>query len=134
MARLDDIKAELDVDPLGRGYAGMTAVEAANNMNVEDRSVLKSSIPGHELFAQTDSAEYLALTADKKTEWLGLCGLDSVIPTNSSPAVPIVEDIFGNPSATRTALIAYRSHLVSRGVEINVGLVREQHVIDARNL
>jgi hypothetical protein len=128
------IKAELDADPNARGYAAMTDEEAAADMNVKYVVRTKSSVSGHELFAQTDPTEFTALADPDRQTWLALCAIDQVNVENSSPAVPIVNDIFGNPSITRTALIAYRDEMVSQATALGLGLMKTGYIRQARAL
>ena len=133
--RLIELRTELDADPLGRGYAGMNDFDAAVNMNIVDRVRIKpNGVTGSEMFGTTDEGEYISLAAEQKQEWLALCGIDSISVLNSSPAAPIVVSIFGNPSQTRTNILVFRNETVSRGVEINLGFIREGHVQQARAL
>jgi len=132
---LVELRAELDADELIRGYASMNDFDAAADMNLEIRERVKpNGATGSEIFDQTNEDEYIALTSPKRTEWLALCGIDVVSLQNTSPAAPIVTEIFGNPSQTRTNLLAFRLETVSRGVEIDLGVIREGHVQQARAL
>ncbi len=116
-----ELQAERTDDPVGRGYAGMTDAQFQTAVTTADIQRIKNTITGSELFAQTDSAEYVLLTEAQKTQWLGLCAIDVLDVLNaSSPAAPIVTDLFGNPSVTRTAVLAYREETVARYEELGL--------------
>lgn len=135
---LDILKTELTADPLGRGYAVMSDQQAADSLNdLIDRTRPRGSMSGDEVFAATNAADFEGLggnnAEDKRTQWLAFCGRDSIDPFGAAN-VAFVEYIFGNPSATRTALIAARQRAVSRGVELGLGIVRPGNVAEARRL
>ena len=138
MARYEDIKAELDTDALGRGYAGMTAAEAANNLNDADspngRTITKERLSGADVFAATVDTEFDALAAADRTEWLQICAIESLEPQNGKPAASTVIRLFGGGSATVTALQVLREEVVSRGVEINLGNITVGDIQNARAL
>ena len=116
---LQDLKAELTTDPLGRGYAGMTDAQAAASLLAKDRSVDKTSMTAAEIYEAINRAEYVALVAAEKSEVnivLGLGGDISVITGSKARAVLL--QAFPGGSATRTALVAAVSRLVSRAEEI----------------
>lgn len=134
MADYVAIKAELDADPLARGYAGMTSVQVSDSMNnTIDRSVPADPISGDEMFSLSDNAEFDALSADKKDRWVMFTRSDTIDLQYSSNQ-NLVNHIFGNPSTTRTALIDRSTVLVSRAVELELGSVKPGHVETARAL
>lgn len=126
------LRSELDTDPLTRGYAGMTDAEVATDLNTEYRTRNKDTITGSEAWSLTDSTEYNALTDAQKSQWLSLCAIDQHDPFGVSADTAI--DIFTGGSDTIVALNAYRVESISRGIELGIGNVVEQHVIDARAL
>jgi hypothetical protein len=79
----------------------------------------KTSLRGDELFNAADITEQDALTAAQRSEWLALCGRDSIDPFGAAN-VALVIQIFGNPSNTRTALLALRVEQVARIVDAGV--------------
>jgi hypothetical protein len=136
MSRIDDIKTELDTDPLVRGYAGMDAVQAANSLNntgsPDGRTVIKDRISGADAFAATIDTEFDALTPADRTEWLQICAISELEPHNAKPAASTVIRLFGGGSGTVTALQSLREEVISRGQEIGVGLVVPGDVENAR--
>jgi len=138
MSRYDDIKLELDTDSLGRGYAGMTAVEAADNLNdassPNSRTIVKERLSGADVFAATVDTEFDALEDVARTEWLQICAIESLEPQNGKPAASTVIRLFGGGSATVIALQSLREDIVSRGVELGFGTVVPGDVENARAL
>ena len=132
MADLQILKTELDTDPDGRGYSGMSHEEAAADLNIERVSRNRTSMPGAEAYDLTDSGEYTALSDAAKSQWLSLCAIGSVDPFG--PAAQAVVDIFGNPSATTSNLQAARVETVSQGVNIEFGYTEAGDVQQARLL
>lgn len=126
------LETEIQTDPLARGYAGMTNQGVADSLNVEDRTRIRSAMSGDELFGQTDTAEFLALTDANKQMWVSFCARDSIDPA-STANIDFVKYIFGNVSDTVAALAAARVETISRGVEIGAGRVGEGDVWDVRN-
>lgn len=112
---------EVSIDPLARGYAGMTDTQVADSLNSVDRSRNRTSMTGSEVFNATDSAEYNALTAEDKASWLSFCGIDSHDPFGTSAA--FVSNIFGAGN-TVNALIAARVETVSRATELSLSTVK----------
>lgn len=82
----------------------------------------KTSITGDEMFNAADTAEQDALQATERQEWLALCGRDTIDPFGAAN-VALVIQLFGNPSATVTALSALRLEQVDRVT--NAGLSRK---------
>ena len=133
MSNIDIIKTEIDVDPLARGYAGMTDEQVAVDMNTVYRDSDLASISGDAAFAATDSSEFSGLTDHKQAIWLAFCGRENINPFGASN-VALVQWVFGAGSATIAALSALRTQTVSRGEELEVGTVRTGDVAQARLL
>ena len=136
MSRYDDIKTELDTDALGRGYAGMTDIEAANSLNNADspdgRVIVKERLSGADVFAATVDTEFDALPAADRTEWLQICAIESLEPQNGKTAASTVIRLFGGGSATTATLQALREDVVGRGVELGFGTVVPGDIGNAR--
>ena len=128
---LDALKAEIDSDPLARGYSGMDDAAVAASLNTVDRQRNKTSVSGSDVFAQIDATEFNAKTADQKRDVLQLCAIDSLDPFGVG--ADIIQDIFG-ASTTVTTLQAFRVESISRGEEIGIGAVAPGHVEEARRL
>lgn len=132
--RIQAIRDELDTDTLVRGYSGMTDGDATIDMNTVYRTRVKSSVSGADAFTVTDPTEFDGLTAEERLEWLSLCAIDSVNPSNGTPAAATATRLFGGGSNTVTSLNAFRDEAVSRAVEIGVGTVNEGDINNARAL
>ena len=124
------LKIELTDDPLGRGYSGMSDIDAANDLNTAYRSQNKSSLNGNSLFTATDSTEFAGLTEEKRSLWVSWCSTDRD-PFNTEN-IAFVNWIFDGASATLTALAAIRTENISRASELGIGTVKEGYVALAR--
>ena len=127
------VKNEIDIDPLGRGYTSMSDEEVADSMNnIEDRQRNRESMTGSEVLNAVVQGEYSSLQVAKKDALWGLLGIGDLNPFGVEADIMI--DIFGLTSATITELQAARVEIVSRGIELGLGIVRESDVIKARAL
>ncbi len=120
----DDLKTELDNDPLGRGYSGMTDEEAAADLNTSYRSRNRTSMSGDEIAQAADPTEFNALpdgsqnnTSDTKSHWLALCGRETIDPF-ATANVQLVISIFGGGSTSVSNLNAARVESITRGEEL----------------
>ena len=132
MADINKIKSEIDADPLGRGYAGMTDAQVADSGNVADREVNKTSLSATEVLNTVVVAEYNALTTDNKTLFWNVLAIGDLNPFGIEAA--LLTSIFGSGSETIIALAAKRKHLVTRWAELGVGTVYEGTISQARAL
>ncbi len=124
------LKNELDTDPDGRSYSGMSAEEAAIDLNTKRVARNRTVMSGSEAYGLTDPIEYTALGDPAKSQWLALCAIESLDPFG--PAAQVVVDLFPGAGTTISNLQTARVETISRGVEIGIGEVTSQHVIDAR--
>jgi hypothetical protein len=133
MTNLVSLQLELDSDPLGRGYATMTDAEVSASLSVVDRSLLIDSMSGDEVFSSTDTAEFVALTDAKKSQWLAFCARTSVDPFGVAN-VAFVQYTFGAGATSLSNLSAARTTAngQTRGQEIGVGYVNIGDVLEAR--
>lgn len=129
---LQVLKNELDTDPLGRGYSGMSDSEASEDLNTKYRSQNKERISGAEAYNLTDPTEYTALSDNAKSQWLTLCAIESVDPFG--PAASAVSDLFPPGGDTITALQSFRVESISRATELGLGFVSQGSVEKARAL
>lgn len=125
------LSAELTADPLSRGYSGMSDAEAADSLNAVNRTVIKASMSGDEVFAATVGTEFGGLTDAKRNQWLAFCGRDSINPQGAAN-VAFLQYIFGAGSDTAAALVAARQVSVSRATELGLPFVWPIDVEDAR--
>ncbi|HDY65737.1 MAG TPA: hypothetical protein ENH84_05850 [Phycisphaerae bacterium] len=127
------VKTEIDADPLGRGYSGMTDEEVADSLNAVDRTRIRSSMTGEEIFKASDVMELGGLAAAKLLLWVTFTRADSIDPSNAIN-VALVKAVFGAGSGTLTALAAARQEQISRGTEIGIRRIGPGYVADARRI
>lgn len=125
------LKAEIDGDPLTRGYSGMNDDQVVADINTVYRTRNKSSLSGDEMFQATDGSEFTALTEHKEQSWLAFCGRDSIDPFGAAN-VAFATYIFGGGSTTLSNLNTIRTEDVSRADELGIGRVRVGNVTEAR--
>ena len=132
------LREELLTDPLTRGYSGMSDQAAADDLNliylVSPRTRNRESMTGDEVFQSIESQTiWDGLSADQRSEFLHLCGRDSIDPFGTAN-VDAVKSIFGDGSATVTALAVARVEDISRAEELPDvrSPVTRNHVVAAR--
>ena len=125
------LNQELINDPLTRGYSGMSDQEAADDLNTVYRNRNVASMSGSEVLQSVDDVEYAALSDVKKDALWGLLGIAILDPWGKE--ANIMQNIFG-ASTTITNLQAARIETVSRGIELNIGIVSAGVVGKARAL
>lgn len=127
---IEILKTEIITDPLVRGYASMTDLQVAEDINTVYRTTNKLVMAGTEVLNAIDKAEYNALTdANKQLVW-NVIHVGDINPFGVE--ADLFVDIFGGGSTTITTLQALRLNNVSRGVELGIGNVREGNVMEAR--
>ncbi len=127
------VKIEIDTDPLTRGYSGMTDVQVADSLNVKDRTRIKSTMSGEEIFKASVVVELEALTPTQLQLWVTFTRADNIDPSDAVN-VALVKVIFGSSSDTIMALAAIRQELISRGTEIGIRKIGPGYVADARRI
>lgn len=130
---IDALRAELAEDSLSRGYAGMDAEAVAASLNAADRSRVRSSMSGDEVFQATVATEFSSMSAANRTLWLSFCAR-AVINPAAAANVAFVQFVFGAGSQTVAALAAARQEPISRAAELGLGEVLPGHVEEARKL
>lgn len=129
---IDRLKTELVSDPLGRGYAAMTAQQAADSLNVVDRSRPRANLSGSEVFQALDVAELNGLSDVRQDRVLAVLGFDGGVNLWGKEGA-LFQAYFGAQSTTGQALLALRSETVSRATEIGITeRVLPGHVEEAR--
>ena len=103
------LKELIDSEPLN---AARTDEEVLAWLN-ENVNRNKTSLSGDEMFNAADTTEQNALTPAERSEWLALCGRDSIDPFGAAN-VALVVQLFDGGSATVTALNALRVEQVDR--------------------
>lgn len=136
---LQALRAELDADPLARGYAGMTDAQAAASLNTADRPVDRTDVPGHEIYAAITPTHALqvydlATGTPAHQRWLDIMfQLDSV-PLDNANIRTALTTIFAGKQSTLDALVALQTVTVSRAQELSLGRVLVGDVTQARAL
>ncbi len=132
------LKAELDAGHPTTGAYDADAATAAGQLNALNRTRIVSSMSGSDMWANTVPAEFNALEAAKRLEWLSFCAITGHNPENNGLAHKFVEYIFGASSTTESNLGTARSESISRAVEvvaINYSRpITKSHVAYARTL
>lgn len=124
------LKAELLAGHPDTGAYNANDALAAAELNVVNRNRNRTSMSGREVAAEIVDADYDGLTEEKKSQVLALTSGSDIDPFGF--AANVVKDIFGDGSATVTALAAARVETVSRATEIGIGLVKVGYVEQAR--
>ncbi len=127
---LDVLKTELTVDPLTRGYAGMTDAEAATDLNTVYRERNRVSLTGSEVINAVDTTEWNALTDAKKQVVWNVVHLGEINPFGVEADLLI--GVFGGGSTTIATLAAARKETISRAEELGLGFIYPGHVENAR--
>jgi len=130
MAINQALVTEVQTDPLGLGYAGMTDQQVADSLNTVNRPRNRTSMTGREVQDEVVDAEYDLLTDEKKSQFLALTASADLDPFGLGANV--VKDIFGAVATTTTNLATARVETVSRAVEIGAGRVGNGTVEIAR--
>lgn len=120
MSKYSILRDELTNDPLSRGYSGMTDEQKIADLNTAYRTQNKSSLTGDEVFSQTDTTEYTALTDTEKQLWLAFCGRESIDPF-SAANVTFVTNLMG--STTIASINSIRTTPITRAQELGIGEV-----------
>ena len=125
------LKAELTDDPLGRGYSGMSDVDAATSLNEVNLFRNRTTMSGSEVLNAVDVGEWIALPdADRQIVW-DIVHLGEVNPFGVE-ATLMLSIFSAAESPTIAALIAARKESVSRAVELGLGYVYPGDVENAR--
>lgn len=130
MADIVVLADEIAADPLERGYATMTDMEVAVDMDIQYRQRDRVSMTASEVFQAIDLSELSALSDATYRKVLDILHMGVLKPFGKE--ADLFGSIFGAGSATITTLAALRKVAISRGVEIGWGRVKEGHIQMAR--
>lgn len=126
---------ELSTDPLSRGYASMSALEAANDLNTVYRTRQLTTMSGAQIYEQVDITEFGNLTDVQRQEVWDIVHLGEAINVAAgSKARTRFIALFGAGSDTITALAAELTEDISRAAELGLGIVTQGDVEAARAL
>jgi hypothetical protein len=126
------LKDEINTDPLTRGYAGMSDLEIAVDLKVNYRQRNRDSMTGSEVLNAIVKSEYAALTDAEKDGVWQLIHLGELNPFGFE--TDLMVDIFGEVSATITALQAARKEATSREAELGLPRIYARDVAKAKAL
>jgi hypothetical protein len=129
----EELNAELTIDPLTRGYSGMTDEAAATDLNTVYRTRARTTMNGDEIFAATDNAEFVGLTDHKQQLWVSFTSKD-IINAYDATNINFVDYIFGAGSDTKSTLAGLREEDISRATELSLDGVDQWKVEFARTL
>ena len=127
------LAAELTAGHPVSGAYNADASLAAAEINAVNRTRIRASMTGSEIWAATDSTELAALTAGERGNWLAFCAIDSHNPEAGGLAQLFTVSIFGGGSTTVTTLSSQRNETVSRATEIGVGEITAGDIQVARD-
>lgn len=127
------LRTEIDTDPLGRGYSGMTNQEIADDLNIIYRERNRERMPPTEILNTVVISEWAALSADEQRSIWDILHMGGDINPFGNEATMFIS-VFGAGSDTITALADARKDDISRAVEIGLGVVRESDVDRAQAL
>lgn len=121
---------EVNVDPLGRGYADMTDQEVVDSLTTADRPRDRKSMSGSEVFNAIDPAEWNDLTVDGQQLIWNVLHLGNVNPFGMEQKVFV--GVFGGESTTIHNLSEVRVETISRAAEQRLGDVKAGYVQKVR--
>jgi len=128
------LKAELDTDPLVRGYAGMTVDQKVADLNTVYRTLPVDIVSGSDIYNAVDQAEFDALTAAQKGQVDRITALgDRIVVADAGRARNTLVSLF--PSGTTfNNLVALKSRDVSRSEELGFGEMGPGFIVNAEAL
>ena len=121
---------EINIDPLSRGYSGMSNASIAGNLNIANRSVDKDTMTSTEVINAVKISEFNNLSAASQQRIWDTLGLGTLNPFGIEAT--IFTNVFGAGSSTIASLSALRIGTVSRGTEIGLGVIAEGQVIKSK--
>lgn len=124
------LKAEIDGDPLTRGYSGMTDQQIADDLNTVYRQRNRSAMTGKEVKDRIDTTEWSARTDAQKQIVLAMCTRDDLDPFGID--AEIFQDAMAGATTTLANLNTYRVEDISRAVEIFGATVNVAAIESAR--
>jgi len=128
------LRAELDAGHPVTGPYSADPQDAANEINAQNVASIRASMTGAELWANTDPADYAALSDSAKAQWLSFCAISDHDTTQGGLAQQFVVQLFGGGSATVAALATARQETVSQATALDLGSVRAAQIKAARAL
>lgn len=137
MNRDQVLKNELTIDPLTRGYTGMTDDQITASLVFNDRTRIRSMMSAGEILDQIDGGEFAGLTADNKARVDRILGLGAEIiigPRDNHYALNELRTVFGAGSKTIIKLLQTRGVSISRAEELGLGRVLPGYIAMAKGV
>jgi len=128
-----NLRTEVQTDPLGRGYSGMTSAVLLANLQTVNRTRNKTGLTPSEVYQNIDQIQWAGLSASEQDEVWNILHLGDPLDPFGREATRFIA-IFGGGSATITALQALRIDNISRLEEIGIsGTVTEHQINRSRS-
>lgn len=126
------LTAELQNDPLARGYAGMTDSQVLASLKTKNRPTERSVVESYEIIEATVPAEWGSLSAAEKQRYQTLTGAGRVNLKGANTRA-MLGAMFGAGTTTRANLVALQAGpSQSRAEELGISDVGEGHIHSAR--
>lgn len=125
------LKSELMVDPESIGYSAMTDVQAADSLNMANRTVNVKSVTGQQIFGAVVPSHWNALSTDYKQLFGVIVGMQTILVNDPNTKLALTT-MFSGATATLDALVALQTKQVSRATELGLEFVRVGHIQQAR--
>ncbi len=127
------LKAEIDGDPLSRGYAGMSDREVAKSLReISDRALPNEHVETEDLIAAVHHSAYPStVRMQNLLSWITSRDVVKISAPNIRSAL---RTIFNGHAQTLSAIRALENGTQSRAQELKLGRVTEKHVHHARKI
>jgi len=123
-------KQEIETDPLDRGYASMSSVEVADDLNTAYREKNIQIMTASQILNATEKSEYDGLNTGEKDAYWNLLHMGELNPWGVEASIMV--DLFGSGSQTIQTLGVQRKVPCSRAEELGLGTIRWRDVAKIR--
>lgn len=113
------LRDEIQNDPLGRGYSGMTDAEVADDLNTQYRTRNRSTLTASEIVNAVDLSEWNALDDVQRQIVWNLLHMGAINPFGVEATILV--NVFGAGSNTIAVLAEARVENISRAQELGLG-------------
>ena len=124
------LRTEVESDPNGRGYSGMSDSAVAIDMNTSYVSQNRTSMTGSEIVNAVVISEFNGLSADDKQLFWDIVHLGTINPFGVEAT--ILTSVFGGGSDTIMALAVARVVTITRANELGLGTVKTGYIEKVR--
>ncbi len=129
----NDLKTELSVDPLERGYSSMTDKQVVIDLNTEYLTQDRETIETWKIFEATTRGDYNSLSNTEKQLYQTILSMGFINIMGGNTRMSLTS-MFGSGTTTRTNLIALQTQSINRAIDLGIrSPVRLNHVIAARS-